>query len=100
MVKLSVSINGGPDSVGLFIKNIEEKLPLSEVTDVDGDSSSTTLTLQFYQKEFPHITFKDDLPLAPLSGKNTALLRKLSDWQPHDQQVGDMTSSASGIPLF
>src|SRR6185369_2097865 len=100
-VKLSVTINGGPDAVGIFIKNIEEKLPLSEVTDVDGDVASTTITLQFYQKEFPHITFKDDQPLLPLSDKNAALLHKLGDWQPQEQQadVGS-EASGSGIPLF
>ncbi len=99
LVRLIVSVRGSTDSVEVFIKNAGEKLPLSEITDVDGDSSATTVTFQFYQKQFPHITFQDYHPLVPIPDKYTALIHKLSDWQPHEDQV-DTTASGSGIPLF
>ncbi len=99
-VKLTVSIAGSVDSVNAFVREIREKLPLSEIINIDGDTHLTSITLQFYQKQFPHIVFKDDEPLVPLSNANIALLQKLSGWKPTESQSQGSVASSSGVPLF
>lgn len=99
-IKLTFVLTGDASGIGLFLKEIEEKLPLSEVESVEGDSLSTTVKIQFYQKEFPKIIFKDDQPLPQLSKKQLELINKLSGWQIVQSQESQETSSESGIPLF
>jgi len=79
-VNFTVSVSGSTDGIQNFIKTVGEKLPLSEVTDIEGDTRGTTVTLQFYQKQFPNIVFKDDQPLSPISSKNISLLQQLALW--------------------
>ena len=100
-IKVTVSIGGDAKQVQAFLQKIDETLPLSEVVAVSGDTQQTTVTLQFYQKQFPAITFRDDKPLVPLSVEDTTFVKQLSDWQPIG--FGNITSdtgTASGIPLF
>jgi hypothetical protein len=101
IVTLTVSLTGNIEGVDVFLKGVQEKLPLSEVTDVDGDLFSTTVTLRFFQKQFPVIVYKDDVPLSPLSASNLALIEKLSSWKPAISQTEEVgTGSAENIPLF
>ena len=101
LVKVSVMLSGNFQGITLFLKEIQNKLPLAEVTEVDGDSLSTKVTVQFYQKKFPKIVFKDDVAITDFSKAQIALLDELVGWQPfvpEDQQVG--TQSGESIPLF
>lgn len=99
-VQLMISVDGDVVGIQRFIKALEEKLPLSEITNVDGDAKSTTITIDFYQKQFPHIVYKDDNPLPTLSDKELALLQQLSGWQSVIQQQEGGTATSSAVPLF
>jgi len=97
-IKLIVTLSGSMSSINEFMREINSKLPLSETMIVEGDARSTAVTLQFYQKPFPKIAYKDDQPIPSLSDANIALVRKLSTWQP--ESGGNSVSSASAVPLF
>lgn len=100
-VKITVSLSGNVNGISAFLNEIYKKIPLSEVISVEGDSFSTTITLQFYQKQFPKIVFKDDQPFTAVSDKNAALLREFSSWQPViDSEGPQEISSDSAVPLF
>lgn len=100
-VKLKISVTGDINGINKFLKEINTKLPLSEVIDVDGEFSSTTVTLQFYQKQFPKIVFRDDKPLVMLPNKYNALLTELEAWMPVvTSQEQQETASESAVPLF
>lgn len=96
-IKLSVVLLGDVTGVERFLKEIDEQLPLAEILKVEGDIRSTTVTLHFYQKQFPKITFKDDQPLSALSDKYTLLIRQMSAWQPVSAPTD---ASESAVPLF
>jgi len=96
-IKLTVVISGSVDGIGKFLKQINEKLPLSEIVSVDGDPEATSVTLQFYQKQFPNIKFQDDRPLTSLSDADVALLQKLSKWQTSSLKA---PAASSSVPLF
>jgi len=100
IVTLSVIVVGNASQVGSFIKEIGQKLPLSDLELVEGDSVSTTIKIHFYQKELPRIVFRDDEPLPKLSTKQLELINTLSQWQVVSSEESFETSSGSGIPLF
>ncbi len=102
-VKLTVTVTGSPNGVIIFLNEINKRVPLSEVTDVDGDNFTTTITLQFYQKQFPKIVFKDDQPFTAISQKEATLLETFSSWIPasrSDTGTSQDSSSSPNVPLF
>lgn len=100
-VQVTVAIGGDISNVSTFLKEVNTKLPLSEVTSVNGDSSTTTVKLQFYQKSFPKIVFTDDKPLEPLSAEQEDQLSEFESWLPAvGSQTTQVVSSDSAIPLF
>lgn len=101
-VKISLSLLGSINNISDFVKQVQQKIPLSEVSAVDNDSFSTTVSIQFFQKELPKIVYKDDVPLAPLSSSQLALLKKLAEWKPSIAQTEEAigSESASSVPLF
>ncbi len=100
-VTVTLEITGDMDGVARLLKEINMKLPLSEVIDVDGEFNTTKVTIQFYQKPFPKIVFKDDQPLIPLSKKREELLMSWEAWLPVVEDQGPrLTSSESAVPLF
>ena len=101
IVKVIVVLTGSINNIRIFLSQVQNKLPLSEVTEVHGDIISTIATIQFYQKKFPEIVFKDDVPIRSFSSKQLSLLDKLSLWVPLAPQVDPLASpSAGGAPLF
>lgn len=99
--KVIVSLQGDAAKVQGFLQEVRENLPLSEVVKVVGDTQETVITLQFYQKQFPKITFKDDEPLTSLSTLDVALLQQLNEWQTIG--IGDIdfsSGTSSAVPLF
>ena len=99
-VDLTISVANNVDGVNRFLDAINKKLPLVEVTDVDGDALSTAITLRFFQKKFPNIIFKDDQPVVPLSDKQTATLREFGTWIVPEEETTVSTDSGTTIPLF
>lgn len=100
-VKLTVTVNGSADGVIIFLNELYKRVPLSEVTDIDGDNFETTITLEFYQKQFPKIVFQDDQPFTPISEKEATLLETFSSWVPaNGSGASQDTSSSPNVPLF
>lgn len=100
-VKVTVEISGSMENASNFLKEITTKLPLSEIIEVNGELNNTTVTLQFYQKPFPQIVFRDDQLLLPLSPENEALLTDWESWVPiSEAQFSEPVSSESALPLF
>lgn len=100
-VRVTISIGGSVTGVNNFLKEINKKLPLSEVIEVEGEFNQTSVTMEFYQKQFPQIVFQDDQPLVPLSGRQQSRLAEFESWLPEvTSQEPQIISSESAIPLF
>lgn len=101
-VTVSVIINGTVEEVRGFMHEITQTLPLSEVTAVEGATGAVTVTIDFYQKNLPKVTLKDDQPIPHVIEINVSEINKLAQWQvaPRIIDSGTATGSSSGIPLF
>lgn len=101
-VQIILTINGNTSQLTHFIQLLESSLPLSEVTNVNGNAGNYSLTVQFYQKPFPPANFSAENPLTPLTAHDTSLIQMLTKWQVSttNQNAAIQESSASGLPLF
>lgn len=103
-VTLTVVVNGKLDGVKRFIERLGKKIPISEVTTLDGSVDSLSMKMQFYQKKLPDIEFRDKETIQPLSNEKKNLLEELATWKTAlpVQTIGGVSASesASGIPLF
>jgi hypothetical protein len=100
-VRVTIEITGDMEGVASFLKEINTKLPLVDVVEVDGEFNKTKITMDFFQKQFPKIVFKDDQPLVPISKKHQELLVNWESWVPvAEAQVPSEISSESALPLF
>jgi hypothetical protein len=83
---------------------ILQKLPLVEISSVEGDSKSLTIDMKYYYKPFPKVKYKADQPIPQVSSSDTALIQKLSSWQVPALNIENVDetqeSSASATPLF
>lgn len=103
LVILTVGITGNIDGVRRFIHEVQQRLPLAEVTNIDGDGQTISITIQFYQKQFPSLTLHDEQPIRPVSDANVALLDKISKWRTQPVPVQNFQSpgaSGGAVPLF
>lgn len=99
-IKVTMEVDGSIDALNIFIKEIQKKLPLSEVTNVEADGLSTTLSIQFFQKPIKTIVFNDTDAIQPLQDSKRLLLQQLSGWQTTTVDTGPQTGTTSGVPLF
>jgi hypothetical protein len=104
-VNVTLITRGSINKIQDFIKNVQQKLPLSEVTQVEGDSDSVSLTLTFFQKGFNRLALDAEQPYPKIDGANNAVLNQLSSWnssagQPDQDDSGETTGSGSAVPLF
>lgn len=100
-IELTLSLKGGIDNIKNFLKEINSKLPLSQVVSVDTGESATTLTMLFYSKPFHAPNVRDDQPIAPISSVNTTLLNTLSKWKTDtDSSFENTPERSSSTPLF
>ena len=101
-IQITVTVNGDIKSIKRFITSLENNLPVSEVTNINGSGQNVSLTVQFYQKPFQSITFSPETPLAPLSADKVGLLQKISKWDNTNtnQTQTSQESSDSAVPLF
>lgn len=102
---LKISATGGLYNIKRFIDEIEQKLPLTQVSQVSYSGSGAELTLDFYYKPFPMVVVNretDTTPLLPVSSANKNLLEKLSTWElpKFDTTSLDTASSSSFPPPF
>lgn len=100
-VRLNITISGNADGVENFLKEINTKLPLSEVIQISGEFGSTNISLEFYQKPFPSLVIKDDQLLIPFTRKQEDRLSEFNAWKPAvSVQEPQIVSSGAAVPLF
>lgn len=100
-VNLMLTIDGNIDSVKLFIKEISEKLPLSDVTTIDNKDNKTTVSIEFYYKPYPEIAFKEDSPMQPISPEKVKLIERIALWKNSiSEEIVSPIATNSSIPLF
>lgn len=101
---ITVVVNGNFTDIIQFINSLENTVPLAEVTQVNGSGENVSITLQFYQKSFPTVSFNPETPIEPLSPNKVTLLQQVGKWEniPALQQTQPVNSSGSGstVPLF
>ncbi len=78
---LELTVKGRQDNIKAFVKEINEKLPLSEINGLESNFKSTKITVKFYHKPFPNIAFKEDEQISPISAADKETLQKLSTWE-------------------
>ncbi len=99
-IALSLTIKGNLNAVKNFIKELEKKVPLSEVSSVDTEDGNTIISLIFYTKPYSPIKIKEDEPIPPISAANNSILDTLSIWNPEVNNSAEILSPSSSIPLF
>jgi hypothetical protein len=102
-IEITLVVASNIDGAKKFLSKVKEKLPLSEVIQVEGGLQSTTITLRFFQKPYPKIVYHDTQPISPVTGANTQLLQRLSSWQvqaPSQSVSLPSGSSSDKVPLF
>ncbi len=100
-IKLIVSIRGDINRVKLFLKEISEKLPLSEIQSIDSDDTNTEVEIKFYYKSYPEIKFQESTPLAPIALEKTQLIERLALWKSYiKENTIPPIGTNSATPLF
>jgi hypothetical protein len=105
-IQMTIIVNGSISNLDSFLKVLDNSLPISEVTSINGSEGNVTVQLQFYEKPFPNISLPEDTQMAPLSASQTKLLETLSSWSTEwnpksvTSNATTVVSSGSAVPLF
>lgn len=78
-VRVSITAGGTLTGVNAFVREIEEKLPLTQVESVDFTEGKAQVSLTFFTRPFPEIIFNETEPISVLSPQDRLLLQKLSE---------------------
>lgn len=81
---VSVGLRGDANSFHLFMKEVQQKVPLANLETIDGTNDSYIVKVEFYSRSLPAVTLTEanvTTPLAAPSSKDRELLDKLSSWQ-------------------
>ena len=102
-VDLKLTLVGNINRIKMFLTQIKEKLPLSEVSEIEYNNNTATISIKFFYKLFPDISFKEDVPLTHLADQKRQLIDTLRNWQTlpiESSGFPDVSGSASAVPLF
>lgn len=102
MTSLTLSIEGSVENVKSFVKEISEKLPISNVQSVDYKNEKSTIVLVFYSKLFSPPKVKAEEPLLPISAEDSEVINKLSAWYESAQNDASKVPPArsDSVPIF
>jgi hypothetical protein len=101
VISTTVVINGSIERVGLFLKEMEENLPLSEVVSVNSEKNSTTISIKFHYLPFPKVFFKEESLLEPFTAQEQEIIEKMDLWKPAERLDDPFTTGTnSALPLF
>ncbi len=76
-VRVSLVVEGKIGAVNDFVNNIEKKLPLAEVKEVDFGETKAQIVINFYTRSFPDITLANGDTINVLNQSDRILLQKL-----------------------
>lgn len=101
-IQIILTVIGNTNNLFKFIQKLENSIPLSEITAINGNEGNYSLTVQFYQKPFPPSDFSADTLLTPLTAKDAGLFQMLSNWQNSTptKNYSLPQGANSGVPLF
>ena len=103
-IKVNLSLTGGVKEVKKFIAEINEKLPIDEIENIDISNGRSTISLIFFSKPYKASIIRYDEPIKLISSENGNLLGTLSEWNLNMNalSVGDQLPQASSeaVPLF
>ncbi len=77
-VRVVVTAGGTVNDINTFVREIERRLPITEVISVDYSEGKGQVALSFFTKPFPDIVFNDTQPLKELNAEERQMIRKLS----------------------
>ena len=103
-IKVTLSLTGGVKEVKKFIAEINEKLPLNDIDNVDIGNGRSTISILFFSKPYKASVVHGDEPIKIISVENGKLLGILSEWSSNMSALsgGDQLPQASSaaVPLF
>ncbi len=94
-MSVSLVARGTIKTIKNFVRELEERLPISQVVELDGSVQAISVRMQFYYEKSPKIIIQEDAPIKPLSESKVTLLQKLSEWRSKNVEVKPSTSPAS-----
>ncbi len=77
-LEVNLTVNTGLVGMQHFMAALAKRLPLSEVTKIQISETSSTLTLVFYYKPLPSLSFDGTQKLTMFSGEQNTTMNKLS----------------------
>jgi Tfp pilus assembly protein PilO len=103
-IKVTLSLTGGVKETGKFIAEINEKLPVNEIQNIDISNGRSTISLVFFSKPYKASALQLDQPIKLISAENGRLLGTLSEWSANMNSLsgGNQLPQASSeaVPLF
>lgn len=101
VIKIILVVNGSLDNVRRFVSALERNVPLSEVTNIDGNGDNVSLSVQFYQKPYPNVDVSGNKPLEQITADKLAVIQSLGQWRQTVQRTRIIPAATnSAVPLF
>ena len=104
--KVELIVKGSVNAVDDFVGWLSKTFPLSEVTAVSLQGSSSTVAIGFYYKPFTRLQHDDSLPISRVSNKGLSLIDKISTTffstaqVPSENPMPILESTPSANPFF
>jgi hypothetical protein len=80
-----------------FIKELEEKIPLSRAELIEINENNSVITINFAYVPYPEVQFVDSQPIQPLTDQQRVLLETLKKWHAQLDAVGAQSASPAAI---
>lgn len=90
-LKAILTLNGSYDTVKHFITALKNELPLADIGEAHLSASGSTISILFFYKDFPHISFHDDQPIQGLNAHEQQILQKLQGFDHSTSDTNDIT---------
>ena len=78
--KIDISLKGNTKNIENFAHEIIKTMPIAEVTGLNINGGTGSLTILFYYKPFPSQNISDQVQIVPLSAKQNSLIKEASSW--------------------
>ncbi len=89
-LKLTVSAKGVPTLQRKFIANLQSRLPLVDIANIELNGQNAELTLNIYYKTLPVFKVNDADPIQKISGKFNDIYAILSGWEVNSDNVSNI----------
>lgn len=102
-VIMNLNVLGPPQQVEIFLQELAKTFPLSNVTEISLNGTSSQLVVQFYYKPIPQLQVNYAQPMMRFSQSNTNLLNTLTTWKVLepilDASQPELVGSSSASPF-